>query len=317
MEEKISIIIPVYNAEIYLNKCIKSITEQTYKNLEIILVNDGSTDSSGKICDEWKEKDNRIKVIHQQNKGVSTARNTGLENSTGEWITFSDNDDYMDSDLIENLYRSAIKRNADISVGGFWIQTFLGEIYYATDEEFVTDSEEMIERLYTGKEQTFVWWKLFKIYLFDDISFPDGKVGEDMAVLYKLLDKAEIISNIDKAGYHWLQRGSSLGHKKFNKDKLAVIEFIEDAEKLVENKYPRIYPKIEHFVISELSNYAVLCNMNKMKNEYNILRKKIRLRIPKNLHNSKVFLRIKIKGILIGYLGLAFLYKPMEWIKYR
>ena len=104
MEDLISVIVPVYNVEKYLNKCIDSIINQTYKNLEIILVDDGSQDSSGKICDEYTKKDNRIKVIHKENGGVSSARNIGLNNATGEWIAFIDADDWVDEEYLQTLF---------------------------------------------------------------------------------------------------------------------------------------------------------------------------------------------------------------------
>ena len=287
MEELISIVVPVYNVERYLDKCVQSIVDQTYKKLEIILVDDGSTDKSGTICDNWKEKDSRVKVIHQKNQGVSTARNTGVKNSTGIWITFSDNDDYMDPDLIENLYKSAKENNADIAVGGHFVTTFYKEFEVSPEKSFVTDSEEMILRLYSGKGQTFVWGKLFKKNLFDDIKFPDGKIGEDVAVLYRLFDKAERISNIDKAGYHWIQRATSLGHRKFGRNKVVVIDFLEDMEKMVMEKYPNILDEIERFILVETAVYALLCYKNNFKEEYKVLIDKLRLRIKRNLANPK------------------------------
>ena len=117
-KELISVIVPIYDIEKYLNKCIESIVNQSYENLEIILIDDGSTDESGKICDKWKEKDGRIKVIHKENGGLSDARNVGIENSTGEILYFIDGDDYIDFDIIDNLYFSLLENNTDISMGG-------------------------------------------------------------------------------------------------------------------------------------------------------------------------------------------------------
>lgn len=312
MEDLISIVVPIYNVERYLDKCVKSILDQTYKNLEVVLVDDGSTDKSSQICDEWKGKDNRIKVIHQENQGVSVARNVGIENSTGEWITFSDNDDYMDSDLIENLYKSAKENEADIAVGGHFIETYYKEFEVAPEKCFVTNSEEMIKRLYTGKGQTFVWGKLFKKKLFDNIRFPAGKIGEDVAVLYKLYDKAERISNIDKSGYHWIQRGSSLGHRKFARNKVVIIDFIEDMEKLVKTKYPNIYEDIERYVMVEVANYTILCYKHGFKEEYEALKKNLKVRIAKSKKNHKIKFKTRKKSFLIAYCGFSRFYKPIE-----
>ena len=115
MDKLISVIVPVYNVEKFLDKCISSIVNQTYKNLEIILIDDGSTDESVQICDKWQEKDNRVRLTHKENTGVSDTRNIGLEKTTGEYICFVDSDDYIEPDYIENLYKSLTENNADIA----------------------------------------------------------------------------------------------------------------------------------------------------------------------------------------------------------
>ncbi len=120
MEELISIIVPVYNVEQYLEKCVKSIIRQTYKNIEIILIDDGATDSSGKICDKLKLKDNRIKVIHKENGGLSDARNAGLKVAKGEYIGFVDSDDYIKEDMFETLYNLNKKYNSEISIVSYY-----------------------------------------------------------------------------------------------------------------------------------------------------------------------------------------------------
>lgn len=119
MQDLISVIVPVFNVQNSLNMCLQSIVEQTYENLEIIVIDDGSTDSSSKICDDWCEKDNRIKVIHQENKGLAETRNVGIANSTGKYVAFVDSDDFVDSKMIETLYNVLIKTNSQISTCKF------------------------------------------------------------------------------------------------------------------------------------------------------------------------------------------------------
>lgn len=118
--DKISVIVPVYKTEQYLNRCVQSITDQTYKNLEIILVDDGSPDNCPEMCDQWAKKDERIKVIHKRNGGISSARNAGLDSATGDYIMFADSDDWMEPDMAEFLYRLIVKYDADISRCGFY-----------------------------------------------------------------------------------------------------------------------------------------------------------------------------------------------------
>ncbi|MBP3703356.1 MAG: glycosyltransferase family 2 protein, partial [Lachnospiraceae bacterium] len=162
MKEKISVIIPVYNVEAYVGKCIKSVCRQTYEELEIILIDDGSTDSSGKICDEWAENDNRIVVLHQENRGLSGARNAGLEKATGEYITFLDSDDYIAPMTYEEMLRAGKQFQADVTIVSF-------QKVYHSDEETVTGDgsvvcvtgREAAAKLYASKEEylfTVVAW---------------------------------------------------------------------------------------------------------------------------------------------------------------
>ena len=132
MEELISVVVPVYNVEKYIDKCINSIINQTYKNLEIILVDDGSPDNCGNICDEYAKKDNRIIVIHKENGGLSDARNTGIEVSKGKYITFIDSDDYISDNYVSFLYNLIIEYKADISIGKHYVLYENGEINTAT-----------------------------------------------------------------------------------------------------------------------------------------------------------------------------------------
>ena len=181
MEELISVIVPVYNVEIFFDKCMTSIVNQTYKNLEIILVDDGSTDKSGKKCDEWKEKDERIKVIHKENGGASSARNVGLEDVTGNWISFIDSDDYIEKTFLENLYNSAKENNADIAAGGFKRITLYKEKIKYSEENFISDKKDMMRRFLLNDGLSFAMCdKIYKKKLFDTIRFPEGKMNEDI-----------------------------------------------------------------------------------------------------------------------------------------
>lgn len=134
--DKISVIVPIYNVEKYIDKCLKSIVNQTYKNLEILLINDGSTDNSGSICDKWTEFDSRIKVLHCENKGVSTARNRGINIATGKFIAFCDPDDTLDNNFYEQLYKNIIKNNADVSMTS--TKLYFDENYFGILQPYFT-----------------------------------------------------------------------------------------------------------------------------------------------------------------------------------
>ena len=222
---KISVIVPIYNVEKYLPICIESIINQTYKNLEIILVNDGSTDNCRKICDKYARKDNRIKVIHKENGGLSDARNVGMEYATGDYIYFIDSDDYIDIKTIEILYKNLKKYNADISMSRF-IRTNNNNFRSDLSNEKIKlySNVESLNMLY-NKEFTFhenyalficAWNKLYKKELLEGIQYPIGKLYEDGATTYKILYKASLIVCSSLQLYYYYQREESISRKKFD-----------------------------------------------------------------------------------------------------
>ena len=184
-EPLISIIIPVFNVERYLERCVESVLGQTYRHLEIFLVDDGSTDSSGEICEHLKKKDARIKVIHKINGGLSDARNAALDIVRGEWITFIDSDDWVEKKYVECLYEKAVKTNSQISIGSFVTTSGATRTEEKELYNIVMDNEEAISNLlYQKYYTTSAWGKLYKSELFDKIRFPVGKLYEDVETIY-------------------------------------------------------------------------------------------------------------------------------------
>ncbi len=211
MSSLISIIVPVYKTESYLRKCLNSIVNQTYKNLEIILVDDGSPDNCGKICDEYAARDSRVKVIHQKNRGLSAARNAGLKIATGEYIGFTDSDDWIENDMFETLYLGALKYGTDIAVCGFFYVK--GTQYRELREEHTVllSREDALHHLLLDNTITnHAWNKLYKRELFDDVCYPEGRTFEDVATTYKLFEKADKIVFLNSSKYYYLQRDNSI-----------------------------------------------------------------------------------------------------------
>lgn len=214
----ISIIVPVYNTEKYLKKCVMSIINQTYKNLEIILIDDGSTDSSPVICDSLAEKDNRITVIHQANGGLSSARNTGLDNIHGDYIMFVDSDDYTDQNMIEFLLNQI--GNADISMCGY---TNFNENGNLSKQDTVTLSDGIISTdtfwnyFYSDTRIYYVtvWAKLYKRHLWDNVRFPIGKLHEDEFVVHKIISQCKTLAVSKKPYYFYLCRNGSIMNSQF------------------------------------------------------------------------------------------------------
>lgn len=209
MKDLISIIVPVYNVSAYLGRCIDSILAQTYKNFEVILVNDGSTDDSGKVCDSYALLDSRVKVIHKENGGLSSARNAGIAIAQGEYLGFVDSDDWITSDMYEYLYSVLIQNQADISVSACvrCESTIEGNNFILAQKSFSTivySQEEYIKKFMKIDSQTIEYYacnKLYKKELLTNDQYPVGKTAEDVLGTYKALLKASKIAQSDKITY--------------------------------------------------------------------------------------------------------------------
>lgn len=224
----ISVIVPVYNVEPFLKKCVNSIIGQTYTNLEIILIDDGSPDKCPEICDAYARKDNRIKVVHQENSGLAHVRNVGLENATGDYVTFVDSDDFVAPNYVEFLYKGIIENNADLSIASFTVckENYVN-ISPVEEEKYIMVTKTQCMEYYTSlRLNPFIsaWNKLYKRDLFDGITYPDGKLYEDAFTTYKLFEKAKkIVFTSTKLYYYRVNPQSILG-QSFREKHLEMIE---------------------------------------------------------------------------------------------
>ena len=214
MNSKISIIVPIYNVEIYLEECIESIVNQTYKNIEIILIDDGSTDKSGEICDKYSKKDSRVKTIHQENKGIGQARNVGLQYATGEYIGWVDSDDIISNNMYEVLLKNMIKEDAQISCCNYKRTKDKLEAFCENEKgDIEVKNEKLIIDMIRGPITCFLWDKLFRRELFNDIKFTNHKVGEDFLVVTKILSENPKVVITNGCYYFYRYReGSSLNN---------------------------------------------------------------------------------------------------------
>ena len=240
MEELVTIVVPVYKVEKYIDRCIKSILNQTYKNIEIILVDDGSPDNCGKICENYAQKDKRIKVVHKENGGLSDARNAGISISNGKYISFIDSDDYIDPEYIELLYKTIKKDKSDMAISSHKVIYENGTVLEkATKEESILKPKEVLKRiLYDDGIDLSAWAKLYKIELFKEIRYPKGRLFEDAATTYKLVDKCEKISIISRSTYNYIIRGNSITNVNFSEKKMDLIISTEEMCNYVKKKYP-------------------------------------------------------------------------------
>lgn len=244
MNDLISVIVPVYNVEAYLRRCIDSILAQTYVNLEIILVDDGSTDMCGAICDEYAEKDDRIKVIHKENGGLSDARNAGLNAFTGKYVTFIDSDDWIEKEFIGYLHQLIVDNNADLSVCDFNYIDSNGKIFNSPETDgkvLVWTQKEAVKMLLSGRKmETSSTGKLYKSRFFTTLEFrfPFGRLFEDIPVTYDVLLNANIICFGNRALYNYFYRVGSISTMSFSPNRLHSVEHLEQSIKKVVQKYP-------------------------------------------------------------------------------
>ena len=209
----ISVIVPVYQVENYLNQCIESIIEQSYTNLEIILIDDGSKDNCPQICDDWSIKDKRVKVIHKKNGGLSDARNAGLDIAKGKYIAFVDSDDWVDSHYIELLYNSLINSEADISacsIQKVYDDDSVNPYNFDPQLQIATPKEAIKDILYDRRFKTVAWNKLYSKNILAGERFIVGKLHEDEFFSYKVFDKAKKLVFVDAPLYKYRQRSGSI-----------------------------------------------------------------------------------------------------------
>ena len=241
----ISVVIPIYKVEAYLERCIKSVLSQTYKNLEIILVDDGSPDNCPRICDTWAQIDNRIRVIHKKNGGLSDARNAGLAAASGEYIGFIDSDDWIHPQMYEKLHRIMQKEKGEIAACAFQkvngINEELMNEIRQDGQIFCYDTEEAMRRLITeqGLEQV-VWNKLYKRELLEGINFAYGKYNEDEFWTYQIIARAKKVITISYVGYFYFQRSDSIIGMNYSLKRLDGLEAKAQRQEFVDQKFPEL-----------------------------------------------------------------------------
>lgn len=276
----VSVIIPVYNVKNYLDKCLKSVVNQTYGKLEIILVDDGSTDGSDTMCDIWKKNDSRIKVIHKKNGGLSDARNVGISNAKGEYITFIDSDDFIDKDMIEGLVNGVEKNECDIGICGYY-KTYLNNEYVAdskTDSMLMNRIEAIDKMNAFGYYDVSAWGKIFKTNFFKKFKFPVGKLSEDWFIMYKIFYQAKMVFYDPRPKYHYVQRsgGISKNNPKINYDS---IEAANECMKFIKKECPEILENaVINYCIANIAVYnSCLLYKKDAKEEYINIKKNFKL----------------------------------------
>ncbi len=298
MKELISVVVPIYNVEKYLDRCVKSILEQTYTNLEVILVDDESPDNCPAMCEEYAKNDARVKVIHQKNKGLSGARNAGIDIAKGEYIAFVDSDDYITNDFIEVLYNACIVTGSEIAqckyqyVEGNPVDDTKDCFGKETQEKstgglYSYTGKEMISNMYIPDGAYFVvaWNKLYKASIFKEIRYPLGKIHEDEATTHKLFFEAKKAVFVDKFMYGYFCAQQSITRNSFSKKRLDWAWAVEQRLDFLEEKEMfYLYPRAAKAYIDGVIDLYFKCreNIADSKKEQKELKAKIWKIMKKN-----------------------------------
>jgi len=240
--ELVSVIVPVYNVEKYLKKCVDSILSQSYQNIEVILINDGSLDGSGEICEAYAKKDERIKYITQNNSGLGKTRNRGIEEASGKYLLFVDSDDYIENTMIEKLYHNITESHADVaSCGVYNVYRQKCIPQCEKEEKFLCDVEKAFGLLLVGEKiPGSSCNKLYRSELLDKVKFPEGVLYEDVKFHLDLMQIIQSVHVDTTPLYYYVHREESITTKKFDSSAMSFIYFYEETLKVVQQKYPSV-----------------------------------------------------------------------------
>ena len=308
MEPLISVIVPVYKVEPYLNKCVDSILNQTYRNLEVILVDDGSPDHCGAICDAYALQDRRVHVIHKENGGLSSARNAGMAAASGEYLSFVDSDDVLPARALEVLLETLIAEQAQLAIGGHIRFSDVLPVEETTEASIrsMTRIEAMKDLFENGCAS---WARLYERKIHCDVMFPDGEINEDEAIVLQLLEKCNKIAKTKAVVYYYRCRPESITTVSFNTPKLAWIRHCWDNLRYVENNYPELVPyaaaRYHGSLIWALREMSILGQG--MEHAWRELRRELRSNI------SQIRRTNLVRALFLAYLPRKWLNKLFVW----
>lgn len=312
MEPLISVIVPAYNAEAFLDQCLESIVAQSYRHLEILVVDDGSTDGTGALCDRWAERDSRIRIIHQPNGGHSAARNAALDAMTGELVAMVDSDDVLHPEFASLLLQAMRQSGADIAVGDY-IPFYDNAPAFPEAAETgpirnFNQQEAILAMLYQQGLTHSPWGRLFKASLFNGIRFPQGIIYEDLAIIYPLLCRCKLVTSIGITLYGYRQHESN-SMRVFSQRRTAVLDVCEQLEQQMKNEAPQYLKAAQSRLLSAYFNILLLSKQDKT-GDYRQLQDRCWAGIKRLRYQCLLDPMVRRKnkiGIITSFLGRGFL----------
>ena len=323
MNPKVSLIIPVYKVEKYLPRCLESVAAQTYDNFETILVDDGSPDRCGKMCDAFAAAHENVIVIHQENQGLSGARNNGLEIATGEYVAFIDSDDYVSEDYIEYLVNLIVEYGTDISVGGISAFFFNREpvLKKKREESRKFSRIESIKRMLYGKGFVVsACGKCYRRSLFSEVQYPEGKLFEDLDTTYKLFSKTDAIAYGSRFIYFYRQREESIMHQSLTEKMIEDgLDAAENVIRFMKDNIPEAEAAARSRHALEIVKFAARVTKNNEENRemFRYLRDKLKPIAREVLCDREVpwLTKLKIVAICMGYFPTCILMRAIDFSK--
>lgn len=316
MEPLLSIIVPAFNIENYISRCLENLINQNYKNIEIIVVDDGSKDKTGEIIDSYVKKDSRIKVIHKKNEGVSIARNIGIDIAKGDYIGFVDGDDIVDKEMFEVLIKNAVKYNADISHCGYkMVFPSRTDYYYNTEDIMIQNNYDGLKDLLKADRiEPGLWNKIYKSHLFDDIRLnPNIKYNEDLLANFYLFRKSTKSVFYDKCMYNYMIRKGSATTKKISKNKILdpilVMEEIKNSLEKDSDLYKIAYRRYLSNLVRVCRNKE--CRYDKEFRHYMEEAKKVLKRECHDINNKHLIVG-KLKYMIYGVIYLPSIFNFID-----
>ena len=313
----ISVIIPVYNVKDYVKESIESVINQTYKNLEIIIIDDGSNDDSEKICDEYAKKDKRIKLIHQKNQGLSAARNKGLDIANGKYISFLDSDDMYYPEMLEKTYNAMINNDVDCVICDYVkgknkekTKRLKGRLNIKEDK--IIDNKKALNYLIHKKINTSVWNKLYKKELFDNVRFPKGHVHEDIILTMKILKNSNKTYLLNKKLVFYRMNSSSITHTYSKKNIVDLYISHKEYEKEIKENISNLFMERDYYNVCKENLYIYICIY--IKNEISNSSEKNEVRKLLKEYISISEKNINMKNISLKRKVIYFMYNHCRWL---
>ena len=315
--ELISVIIPAYNVEGYLKRCIDSVCAQSYKNIEVLVIDDGSCDSTPAICDECAAEDDRIRVVHKGNEGVAAARNTALDMAGGEMIAFADADDYCEPDMLKNLYEVMLRYGADMACCGYYEEytdktvehgTGLADVVYTRHEAY-EDYLKMGGRMGSG-----CWNKLIRAGVLKDIRYKPYVMGEDVEMLCRTIDRCELVACTGYPGYHYIHRGDSATRAVFGPNNVTMLYIANEMLDFIRQNHPELTERMYAFHAEWHSAQIQAMYWTKGTGRFVSEKEQIRENIRKNMEGYVNNPYVPKRDIVIIRAFMHGIYRPVQTV---